>query len=121
MRTANRGGRARTKSSIAEDMARRGLPFFDLNSRDKPELLAQRAVSMRRPSGSIFIDGQEVADTARCCHCGGHFVMVRGSGRRRGWCLACNAMTCGRRGCGECLPVGKRLELTEKRERAMSR
>lgn len=41
-------------------------------------------------------------DLATCCHCGRDFKISRGSGRRRGYCLAHDAVTCGRRTCARC-------------------
>jgi hypothetical protein len=37
-------------------------------------------------------------ESARCGHCGGHFRIVPGSGRTRGWCSACG-VTCGAAAC----------------------
>lgn len=74
----------------------------------------ENAKSVRNPKGTIFIDGRESADTMQCCHCGAHFVMERGSGKKRGWCMLCSDMTCGKKRCDECLPFEKRLELYEK-------
>lgn len=72
------------------------------------------ARSTRRPDGVIVVDGREVADTKQCVHCGCHFVMVKGSGKVRGWCPTCLGITCGRRECDPCLPFEKRLDLYEK-------
>tara|TARA_Y100000310_G_scaffold98201_1_gene95921 strand:- start:16490 stop:16765 length:276 start_codon:yes stop_codon:yes gene_type:complete len=71
------------------------------------------AASMRRPDGHVLVDGEQVADTARCVHCGKHFVMVRGSGRRRGFCLKCSGMTCGAATCLACVPAERRIERRE--------
>lgn len=71
------------------------------------------ALAVRRAAGAILLDGAHVADTVQCVHCGGHFVMVRGSGRTRGWCANCNGIFCGP-GCSTCLPIEKRLDLREK-------
>jgi hypothetical protein len=37
-------------------------------------------------------------ESARCGHCGGHFRVIVGSGRTRGWCSKCG-VTCGQRNC----------------------
>ena len=72
---------------------------------------------MRRPHGVILEDGQEVADTAQCCHCGAHFVVVRGSGKKRGFCFGkCKGPTCGRPECDPCVPFESRIDLYEKRK-----
>lgn len=71
------------------------------------------ALAVARPSGAILIDGHHAADTVACAHCGGHFVMVRGSGKIRGWCTRCRAMTCGAPACDVCVPYEQRLEQEE--------
>lgn len=72
------------------------------------------AVSVRKPSGAILLDGAHVADTVQCVHCNGHFVMQRGSGITRGWCRNCSGMICGP-GCLTCRPHEQQLDLAEKR------
>ena len=67
-----------------------------------------------KSNGSIIIDGIEVAHTLQCCHCGKHFVSVKGSGMIRGFCMGCMKVTCGSAGCDNCLPYEKRLDLYEK-------
>jgi len=64
--------------------------------------------------GSIVIGGEEVAMTLQCCHCGGHWIPIRGSGRQRGFCTNCMAPHCGRRECWPCVPAEKKLEKIEK-------
>ncbi len=53
------------------------------------------------------------ADTKQCCHCGGHFVLQKGSGKLRGWCVKCNALTCGKFECCKCEPFEAKLEKME--------
>jgi len=72
------------------------------------------AAAARRPSGAILVDGQQVADTLQCVHCGGHFVMIRGSGRRRGFCTLCHGITCGSAGCVACVPTEQWLDQVER-------
>ena len=67
----------------------------------------------KREDGIIISDGSVVATTKQCCHCGNHFVMVKGSGRKRGYCMKCNKITCGALGCCECVPFERKLELFE--------
>lgn len=64
--------------------------------------------------GNIVIDGNEVATTLRCPHCGGHFVSMRGSGARRTFCRKCMAVTCGKHQCDACSPFEAQLEQMEK-------
>lgn len=54
-------------------------------------------------------------DTLQCVHCGGHWIVVVGSGRKRGWCKHCQGPLCGKRQCMErCYPLEKRLDDMEK-------
>lgn len=55
------------------------------------------------------------ADTHQCPHCGGHFVMQRGSGKQRAWCHRCCAVTCGRPGCARCKHFMAAIEEIERR------
>lgn len=71
----------------------------------------------RKPSGHILIDNVEVAVTKQCCHCGGHFISQKGSGKIRGFCTCCMAVTCGKPGCDPCLPLEKKMEEYEKGKR----
>ena len=72
------------------------------------------ALSLRRPGGAILIDGIQVADTVQCVHCGGHFVMRRGSGITRGFCTNCNGLTCGPTCASTCRPLEQWLDQREK-------
>jgi len=69
---------------------------------------------MPKVSGYIFRDGQEVAETKQCVHCGRQWIWKTGSGRKRGWCLACGGITCGTARCHTCLPFERKLDLYEK-------
>lgn len=76
--------------------------------------LKQNAVNELKPSGYIIVDGQEVAHTKQCCHCGSHFVSVKGSGKIRGRCILCaNAWTCGSPACDTHVPLEAKLEYEE--------
>jgi hypothetical protein len=68
-----------------------------------------------RQQGAIVLNGREVADTRQCCHCGQHFVSVKGSGTIRGFCRCCMAVTCGAAACDVCVPMERQLELMERR------
>jgi hypothetical protein len=72
------------------------------------------AESVRKPNGHIIIEGHEVADTLKCCHCGHIWIPIKGSGRVRGWCTKCNAVTCGSQECHTCYPFDKKIEDYEK-------
>jgi hypothetical protein len=53
-------------------------------------------------------------DLCQCIHCEGVFPFVRGSGVRRGWCMNCNGMTCGRACCDPCVNHRQMLENMER-------
>lgn len=63
--------------------------------------------------GGILEDGIQTSSTQSCPHCGAHFVMKRGSGKRRAMCLRCMAVTCGRLECDACIPIEARLDHIE--------
>lgn len=71
----------------------------------------------RKPNGTILMDGQEVANTMQCCHCGKHFVSVKGSGTLRGFCRCCMQITCGDSKCDSCIPFEQKIEEYEKGKR----
>jgi len=60
-------------------------------------------------SESGTVDGE----TLQCCHCGGHFTVNPGSKKRRGFCMNCGAVTCGKEKCAQCTPLEKKLDLYE--------
>lgn len=68
----------------------------------------------RKPSGAFIVEGQEVAHTIQCGHCGSHFVSIRGSGKIRGFCLKCMKTTCGEIRCDICIPFEEKLDRYEK-------
>lgn len=63
-----------------------------------------------KPAGGIIINGQEIAHTLQCVHCGIHFVSIRGSGKKRGYCRACNGVLCGSKKCFEHIPYKVKVE-----------
>lgn len=75
--------------------------------------------TVRNPHGQVTRGDEHgnviTADSLRCCHCGGHFEMVRGSGKRRGFCLGCQAITCGAPDCDPHIPFEAKLEHAEGR------
>lgn len=80
---------------------------------DETKGVYKDALPVSKPSGFILLDGQVVADTIQCVHCGRHFIMIKGSGKERGFCLKCNGIICGRK-CIECIPFEKKLDTAEK-------
>ena len=58
-------------------------------------------------------DKSTTQDTVRCCHCGKQWVWMKGSGRRRGFCLRCNGVTCGGTQCDGCVPLEQQLDNIE--------
>ena len=73
--------------------------------------------SVRSPHGGCMLDGVHVADTLTCCHCGFVWIPMKGSGRKRGFCLKCMGVTCGRSECLDCLPQEKFLDMMETKNR----
>jgi hypothetical protein len=60
--------------------------------------------------GILTINGAVVATTKQCCHCGNHFIMQKGSGKKRGRCMKCHSITCGKLKCCKCVPFEKKLD-----------
>ena len=58
-------------------------------------------------------DRSIVRDCLQCCHCAMHFFVSPGSGKKRGYCMGCDAVTCGQTKCGPCIHWKKKLELIE--------
>lgn len=75
--------------------------------------MIENAQFEHKPSGYIIVDGQEVAHTKQCCHCGVHFVSVRGSGKIRGHCMHCNQITCGAPACDAHVPFEAKLDFID--------
>lgn len=53
-------------------------------------------------------------ETRQCSHCGRHWIFEPGSGKKRGYCYACNGLTCGADECNPCYPYEQRIEDMEK-------
>lgn len=70
-----------------------------------------------RPHGYFRAEGWhgevEELDTLQCCHCGSHFPVRPGSGKHRGFCMACSSTTCGRPQCDPCVHFMRRIEAAE--------
>jgi hypothetical protein len=73
-----------------------------------------KAEHIRKEAGGCMLDGMQVGSTLRCCHCGLHWIVIRGSGRQRGFCMKCMDVTCGAPECIPCLPYEKRIDMIEK-------
>jgi len=74
----------------------------------------------KKVSGYVIIthpDYKHELETRQCVHCGKHWVYQPGSGRKRGFCLACHGITCGSRVCDEHIPFEKKVEDYEKGKR----
>ncbi len=77
-------------------------------------LLEGDPVPVSQPAGFILsADGTTVADTLQCVHCINHFVVVKGSGRRHGFCRKCMGPLCGEKACFTCVPWEKKMEQIE--------
>lgn len=68
---------------------------------------------LKNGKGAIVQNGEHIADTAQCVHCGAHWVPKKGSGIQRGWCMSCNGVCCGKKECMECVPFEAQLEIAE--------
>jgi hypothetical protein len=82
-------------------------------------------IAVRKPHGNFSIVDPALpsvleGDTLRCCHCGAHWVPIKGSGRKRGFCMKCMDVTCGSFQCMECLPHDKMLDLIEKQAKIVN-
>jgi len=83
----------------------------------------QRNATAAKPAGVVVTataSGRVVeADTLQCVHCGMHWIVEPGSGRRRGWCTKCNGPLChSKELCTVmCYPLEKRLDDVEKHGR----
>jgi len=65
-------------------------------------------------AGYVRIDHPEgpaiERDTMQCVHCMKHWLVIPGSGRRRGWCTRCNGPVCGAEVCmTQCVPFEKKV------------
>ena len=58
----------------------------------------------------------EEHDTFTCPHCNSVQIVRPGSGTKRGYCQLCDAPTCGKKNCVECVPFLKKIERYERRE-----
>ena len=82
-----------------------------------------KVATTRRPMGATFLSdpiGSSEADTLMCQHCGAHWQVQPGSGRKRGWCFNCDGPTCGKQACEEtCVPLEAAIEEMERKDRNM--
>lgn len=85
------------------------------------EFYKKNAELPTKPSGFIVIGGEEVANTLQCAHCGMHWIVVKGSGRIRGYCQYCHKATCGEEKCHVCIPYEATLEFEEGKKNHFTR
>lgn len=52
-------------------------------------------------------------ETLSCCHCFYTWILVKGSGKVRGFCTGCMRYHCGGADCWECVPYERRIENIE--------
>lgn len=80
-------------------------------------MAGDKQASVVRPAGTIIVsspDGLDFqADTLRCVHCQAHWRVMRGSGRKRGYCGRCSGPTCSPECTNKCVPFEQRLENIE--------
>jgi len=79
----------------------------------------KRKHSVLKPSGHVIctpLDGSKETqvDLVHCCHCSRLWIWEVGSGKKRGWCLKCNGITCGSELCDVCVPKEKQVENLDK-------
>ena len=78
----------------------------------------------RKAAGAVIVTDEtgviDEFETHQCVHCDGHFRVQPGSGIKRGFCLNCNAVTCGNSRCDSCVPYEKKMEISEGRNPNMT-
>lgn len=57
--------------------------------------------------------GTTNGDSFMCPHCNGICLVSPGSGKKRSYCNLCHSPTCGKEGCGSCVPFEVKLEQME--------
>ena len=76
---------------------------------------------MKTVDGNLVICGEtglQEMDTRQCVHCGGHWIVVSGSGKLHRYCMKCGGDTCSRLEClMECMPFEAWLDAEERRGR----
>lgn len=66
-------------------------------------------------SGTILLDGVEVAQTRQCCHCNSHFIKTKQIRVGPEKCWYCGGYMCLKKVCNEgCLPFEQWLENVER-------
>ena len=90
-------------------------PFGSIKPEPHSALKPHGHAEYTGPYGEI----QEV-DTISCCHCRRHMEVRSGFDRARGFCMKCNAITCGSPRCAECRPHEHQLENVERGLPALS-
>lgn len=90
------------------------IPSIDTRAIEQGEDYSD-AQHERKPHGIVIVNGQEVASTLQCPHCGAHFISRKGSGHRRTFCMRCMAVTCGKFECDPCRPFAAECEMSQGR------
>jgi len=72
-----------------------------------------KPLAVKKPAGHIFLDNKVIADTLQCKHCGIHWIPIKGSKKRRGFCMKCFGTTCGKLACDVCIPFEVKLDIHE--------
>lgn len=69
----------------------------------------------------FFTDlGTRMFKSVQCCHCGIHDQYIKGSGKRRGYCMKCRHITCDKELCiKECVPYEAQIEIQEGNKRTI--
>ena len=79
----------------------------------------KKASSFSRTVDPTIRGGYKEEELRMCAHCGYQWVHKPGSGKKRGVCLQCNGLTCGKPECmKECMVLEKRMDLFETGQRA---
>jgi hypothetical protein len=84
---------------------------MNVNSHSAPKhSLSGLLISVPKDGGPTITQ-----ETVTCKHCSYTWVFKPGSGRRRGFCMRCNGITCGRPECNAhgCVPFEQQLENIE--------
>lgn len=79
--------------------------------------MSDKRATVLRPAGYMAITdpefGTKEADSLQCVHCQHVWLVVPGSGRKRGWCYQCMGPTCSPHCHSVCVPFEKVLDYYE--------
>lgn len=80
------------------------------------------AYTARKAHGYSIATGEGRAhesDYLQCSHCALQFQVEPGSGKKRGYCTRCGAVTCGASKCDTCIPWRQKFDLIESGKEGM--